>query len=78
MSTKIVGSNVPEFASDQLRPSKAGYGQNLFGGASSDLPGENTRSRFLPGVGTLVNDQLRKVSSDQMPTTFGMRDPNKR
>lgn len=78
MGTKVVGSNMPDFASDQLKPSKAGYGQNGFGGASSDTPGENTRSGFLPGVGTPVNDQLRKVSTDQYPPTFGMKNPTKR
>lgn len=39
---------MPSLASDALKPSKAGFGQNGYGGASSDLPGENTRSGFLP------------------------------
>ena|ERR1700676_2818153 len=48
MAQDIVGSKMPTLASDALKPSKAGYGQNGYGGASSDLPGENTRSGFLP------------------------------
>lgn len=71
MSTDIVGSNMPDSAAEQLKPTKANYGQNQFNGASSDLPGENTRSGFLPGCGTPVNSQLRKVKADQYPTTFG-------
>ena len=43
---KIVGSKMPAQASDQLRPDQKGYGQNGYGGASSDLPGENTQSGF--------------------------------
>lgn len=50
MSVNVVGSNFPTIASDQLRETKRGYGQNQFGGASSDLPGENTQSGFLPGT----------------------------
>lgn len=73
MTTKVVGSNEPTFASEQLRPSNAGYGQNQFGGPSSDNPGKRTASGYLPDPGEPVNDQLRKVSSDQYPTTFGNR-----
>lgn len=50
MATDVVGSKMPALASEALKPSKAGYGQNGFGGASSDLPGENTQSQFLPGA----------------------------
>ena len=46
MATQVVGSKFPSLASDQLKPSKEGYGQNNFRGASSDMPGENTRSGF--------------------------------
>lgn len=48
MATDVVGSKMPGFASDALKPSKAGYGQNGYAGASSDLPGERTTSGFLP------------------------------
>lgn len=48
MSTNVVGSNMPTLPSAQLRETKSGYGQNGFGGASSDLPGENSQSGFLP------------------------------
>lgn len=77
MTVKVVGSNAPEFASEQFRPSNAGYGQNQFGGPSSDVPGRRTASGFLPDPGAPVNDQLRKVSSEQYPTTFGNRNRNK-
>lgn len=79
MSTQIVGSDFPEFASEQLAPapSKPGYGQNQFNGAASDLPGQNTRSGFLPGTTTPVNNQLRKIKADALPTTFGMKSPKK-
>lgn len=73
MSTDIVGSSQPEFASDQLKSSKRGYGQNQFGGASSDLPNESTKSGFLPGPGAPVNDQLRKLKGDNVPTAFGIK-----
>jgi hypothetical protein len=50
MAQDIVGSNMPDFASDALKvpKPKRGYGQNGFNGASSDLPGERTTSGFLP------------------------------
>ena len=50
MGTDVVGSRMPTLASDALHPSDRGYGQNAFEHASSDLPGENTKSGFLPGV----------------------------
>lgn len=46
MATDIKGSNQPTLASDQLKPEQKGYGQNGYGGASSDLPGENTETGF--------------------------------
>jgi len=61
MATDIVGSNLPPFASDALRESKRGYGQNGYGGASSDLPGENTNSGFLPVPDT--SSAMDKVSA---------------
>ena len=50
MAEDVVGSKMPGLASEGLKPSKAGYGQNGYAGASSDLPGEHTTSGFLPGV----------------------------
>ena len=50
MADDVVGSNMPSLVSEALKPNKAGYGQNGYGGASSDLPGENTSSGFLPGI----------------------------
>lgn len=76
MAAKIVGSNEPDFPADALKPRQSGYGQNGYGGASSDLPHQNTRSGYLPGPGTPVNDQLRKVKADPYPTTFGNKNPN--
>lgn len=73
MSTKVVGSNQPQFASDQFKPSRAGYGQNQFGGPSSDNPGVRTASGFLPDPGIPVNDQLRKVKADLYPPAHGMK-----
>lgn len=73
MAQNIVGSSFPDSAAEQLRPSKRGYGNNQFGGASSDLPGEDTRSGYLPSTGTPINSQCRTVSAEQMPATFGMR-----
>lgn len=50
MAEDIVGSKMPGLASEAMKPTKAGYGQNGYGGASSDMPGENTGSGFLPGI----------------------------
>ena len=50
MAEDVVGSKMPGLASEGLKPSKAGYGQNGYAGSSSDVPGENTGSGFLPGV----------------------------
>lgn len=76
MASEIVGSKISDSAADQLKPSQRNYGQNGYGGASSDLPHQNTRSGFLPGCGTPVNDQLRNVKANPYPTTFGNKNPN--
>lgn len=76
MSANIVGSNMPDSVASQLRPSSKNYGQNGYGGASSDLPGQRTTSGFLPDPGTPVNDQLRKVKADPLPAAFGMKKPD--
>lgn len=82
MATDVVGSKMPQFASEQLKPSKAGYGQNQFGGASSDMPGEHTTSGFLPQVtAPLVNSQARTLTGKTVPDAVGMasarsRQPN--
>lgn len=77
MTTNIVGSDEPDFASEQLEPSNAGYGQNGFGGPSSDTPGTRTASGFLPDPGKPVNSQLRKQDATPIATTFGMKKPAK-
>jgi hypothetical protein len=56
MSTKIIGSNFPDAASEQLKPSKANYGANGYGGASSDTPSERTRAAL-----TVNNDDTDPV-----------------
>jgi hypothetical protein len=58
MATDIVGSNMP---------SKNGYGQNGDKSPSSDRPGQNTTSGFLPAV-TVPTDpwQTRDVGKSGM------------
>lgn len=75
MASNIVGSNSPQFASDALKPSKRGYGQNGYGGASSDTPGQRTTSGFLPAcsLGGATNDQMRKVSAEPLKPTHGAK-----
>jgi hypothetical protein len=69
---------MPALASDALKPSKAGYGQNGFAGASSDSPNEHTTSGFLPQAdlaGAREWDQRirnRNVSSEPIKPAFGM------
>jgi hypothetical protein len=67
---------------DEIRASRekshTGYGQNGFAGASSDLPGQETTSGFLPKA-TIPDDgwQMRPVGADQADATaYGMRDRN--
>ena len=84
MATDVVGSKMTDFASDALKPSKAGYGQNGFGGASSDLPGERTTSGFLPdtdlAAARAVDEKIRNrnpgqpggVSAAPITPSFGM------
>lgn len=50
MVQEIVGSKMAPFASQGLKPDPRGYGQNGFGKASSDVPGENTVSGFMPAT----------------------------
>lgn len=73
MSTNIVGSNEPDSVAEQIAPSSRLYGQNGFSGPSSDTPGKRTASGFLPGPGTPINSQLRKVDATPLPTTTGMK-----
>lgn len=78
MAINVSGSAMPDFAS-AVQPTKGGYGQNGYGGASSLTPNDapfKGQSGFLPSPGTPVNDQLRKVKADPLPTTFGMKNPN--
>ena len=78
MAEDVVGSKMPGLASEGLKPSKAGYGQNGYGGDSSDVPGESTRSGFLPGVdlpkamADMKAVETRKVSANSPPLSFGM------
>lgn len=78
MTTNVVGSKMPDQASESLKLSKAGYGQNGFGGASSDLPNEATTAGLLPQAdlaGAKVarkKIQERPISDQLMPTSFGM------
>ena len=73
MSTQFATSKVPTLASDQLKPSKAGYGQNQFGGPSSDNPGERTASDFLPS--DPVRDRLiREGHHDNSGTDDAVKD----
>lgn len=53
-----------------------GYGQNGYQGASSDLPGENTTSGFLPAVTLPAENsdgQTRKVDGTQITAHPGMK-----
>lgn len=49
-----------------------GYGQNGYQGASSDLPGENTTSGFLPAV-TLPAAKSDKVDATPIAAHPGMK-----
>lgn len=62
MATDIVGSKMPSLASEALKPSKAGYGQNGYAGASSDTPGENTRTGFEASSGCDLAAALTAVN----------------
>ena len=58
MATDIVGSRQPTFPSEE-KNDNSGYGQNGFGGPSSDLPGKRTTSGFLPedaGLKGIIGD----------------------
>lgn len=82
MSTDVVGSHMPSLASEQTL-SDRGYGQNAYSGASSDEPGRNTTSGFLPkaDLAGARSDrrqmQQRPVSADPLSTTFGMHPPKR-
>lgn len=57
-------------------PAKNGYGQNGYGGASSDLPGKHTKvPKFGPGdADPNPGDwQTRDVSTEAYPTHPGMK-----
>lgn len=78
MAIKVDGSNEATFPSE-VKQAKGGYGQNGYGGPSSLTPNDapfKGQSGFLPGPGTPVNDQLRKVKADALPTTYGCKNPN--
>jgi len=76
MAQEIVGSRMPTLASDALHPSDRGYGQNGFAGPSSDEPGQNSKSGFLPGVdlaAAVADNGLR--SAPQELSRSGMERP---
>lgn len=73
MAEDIVGSKMPTFASDALKSAGAGYGQNGYAGPSSDNPGKNTKSGFLPDPGVPTNSQMRTLPSGNVPDAFGMK-----
>lgn len=56
MAEDIVGSKMPSFASDALREDKRGYGQNGFGGASSDHATERTCSDLAKDLEKSADD----------------------
>lgn len=65
MAEKVVGSNMP---------SNTGYGRASYLGPASDLPGQNTKADFVAHRPSApVNDQLRSLPSNPLPTTFGLR-----
>jgi hypothetical protein len=78
MTTKVVGSDMPSFVSDALKEDKRGYGQNGYGGASSDLPGQRTTSGFLPQTDLAAAQAARKkiqertVTAAPPPLSYGM------
>jgi len=70
MSTSVVGSNFPDDPAVQLRGPAGGYGQNAFAGASNDLPGQRTKSGFLPDCNldeARVASGLRSTQSEATP-----------
>jgi hypothetical protein len=81
MAQDIVGSAMPDSVAEQI--TKVGnrqYGQNGFGGPSSDQPGDRTKSGFLPDdayTQTPVNAQMRTLEttgkSKPVPDAFGMQ-----
>ena len=62
MVVDVVGSKMPSLASEALKPSKAGYGQNGYAGASSDMPGENTKADFQASAGCDLAAALTAVN----------------
>jgi hypothetical protein len=79
MSNDALQIGDQEIVASKIKPMN-GYGQNSYQGPSSDLPGQHTR---IDGFGPVVavpprssdgtaDWQLRKISADPLPTTFGM------
>jgi hypothetical protein len=92
MSVEIVGSKLPQFASDAFKKpadnKKTGYGQGGYMGASSDTDLSNpTQSTMAADMEADVlskaiarNVQTRTVSADQYPAAHGQvaqQDPAK-
>lgn len=86
MTTKIIGSNFPDAASDQLKPSNKNYGNNQFGGASSDTPGQRTRGPLTvnhddtdPVLAAVKSHGAKKrdiPDARPIPPSINMHDPN--
>jgi hypothetical protein len=85
MSTLVVGSKEAEFASEQTQSSLRGFGQNGYGGASSEPIGKarkisKTYSRLASEVNVSATAgegfQTRTVSAAPIKTTPGMKNPN--
>lgn len=80
MSVEI-GSKMPDEVADQLQATgNKHYGQNGFGGPSSDEPGAVTKSGFLPGPenDALVNSQMRTLAAGNVKDGFGMESARSR
>ncbi len=79
MVTEIFGSKQKTFPSEQ-KPDNSGYGQNGFGGPSSDEPGKRTTSGFLPDNASAAPGdwQTRHVPAGQgVPTNPGTKGASK-
>lgn len=88
MTEQVVGSQAPSLASDALKEDKRGYGQNGYGGASSDTPSQRTTTGFQASKPDSLSQaqadrkriQERVVSDQTYPLSHGMdkRSPRNR
>ncbi len=83
MAQDVVGSKLPTFASDQTTKSTRGFGQNGYGGASSETPGKaRLISKGLSDVSPPLcvipaNNQVRTVSAKPIKSASNMHSPDK-